>query len=82
MAKAPCVVEVSNPETGLHDNYFRHYDPETARYLTPDPLGLVPAPNPATYVKNPTPRPPPSDSHLSGARTRRCRSTANRRTIR
>ncbi|MFD6331551.1 putative T7SS-secreted protein [Streptomyces niveus] len=42
-----------DPETGLHYNYFRHYDPETARYLTPDPLGLVPAPNPSTYVLNP-----------------------------
>ncbi|MGW2088193.1 putative T7SS-secreted protein [Streptomyces sp. NPDC001880] len=42
-----------DPETGLHYNYFRHYDPEAARYLTPDPLGLVPAPNPSTYVLNP-----------------------------
>ncbi|MEV5879748.1 putative T7SS-secreted protein [Streptomyces sp. NPDC052101] len=42
-----------DPETGLHYNYFRHYDPETARYLTPDPLGLIPAPNPAAYVDNP-----------------------------
>ncbi|WP_435284819.1 DUF6531 domain-containing protein [Streptomyces koelreuteriae] len=42
-----------DPETGLHYNYFRHYDPETARYLTPDPLGLAPAPNPVTYVANP-----------------------------
>ncbi|WP_381555120.1 putative T7SS-secreted protein [Streptomyces eurythermus] len=42
-----------DPETGLHYNYFRHYDPETARYLTPDPLGLTPAPNPVTYVRNP-----------------------------
>lgn len=42
-----------DPETGLHYNYFRHYDPETARYLTSDPLGLTPAPNPATYVGNP-----------------------------
>jgi RHS repeat-associated protein len=42
-----------DPETGLHYNYFRHYDPETARYLTPDPLGLAPAPNPTTYVVNP-----------------------------
>ncbi|GAB2929999.1 putative T7SS-secreted protein [Streptomyces heilongjiangensis] len=42
-----------DPETGLHYNYFRHYDPETARYLTPDPLGLSPAPNPATYIPNP-----------------------------
>ncbi|MFJ9832427.1 putative T7SS-secreted protein [Streptomyces sp. NPDC101169] len=42
-----------DPETGLHYNYFRHYDPETARYLTADPLGLMPAPNPASYVHNP-----------------------------
>ncbi|MFC5145432.1 putative T7SS-secreted protein [Streptomyces aureoversilis] len=42
-----------DPETGLHYNYHRHYDPETARYTTPDPLGLAPAPNPATYVHNP-----------------------------
>ncbi|MEV6114374.1 putative T7SS-secreted protein [Streptomyces sp. NPDC052109] len=42
-----------DPETGLHYNYFRHYDPETARYLTLDPLGLSPAPNPSAYVHNP-----------------------------
>jgi RHS repeat-associated protein len=42
-----------DPETGLHYNHFRHYDPETARYLTPDPHGLDPAPNPAAYVHNP-----------------------------
>ncbi|WP_255953081.1 putative T7SS-secreted protein [Streptomyces odontomachi] len=42
-----------DPESGLHYNYFRTYDPETARYLTPDPLGLTPAPNPVSYVDNP-----------------------------
>ncbi|MFG2877760.1 putative T7SS-secreted protein [Streptomyces sp. NPDC048337] len=42
-----------DPESGLHHNFFRTYDPETARYLSPDPLGLAPAPNPATYVHNP-----------------------------
>ncbi|MFC7308465.1 DNA/RNA non-specific endonuclease [Streptomyces monticola] len=42
-----------DPETRLHYNYFRHYDPEAARYLTLDPLGLAPAPNPAAYVPNP-----------------------------
>ncbi|MFI6106064.1 putative T7SS-secreted protein [Streptomyces sp. NPDC051310] len=42
-----------DPETGLHYNYFRHYDPETARYLTSDPLGLTPSPNPSTYAHNP-----------------------------
>ncbi|RXS85346.1 RHS repeat protein [Streptomyces sp. TM32] len=40
-------------ETQLHYNLHRYYDPETARYTTPDPLGLAPAPNPATYVHNP-----------------------------
>ncbi|RVU23083.1 type IV secretion protein Rhs [Streptomyces antnestii] len=42
-----------DPETGLHHNHFRQYDPETARYLTSDPLGLAPAPNPSVYVHNP-----------------------------
>ncbi|MFI9252823.1 DUF6531 domain-containing protein [Streptomyces sp. NPDC053069] len=42
-----------DPETGLHYNYFRHYDAEAARYLSPDPLGLAPAPNPSAYVDNP-----------------------------
>lgn len=40
-------------ETGLHYNVYRYYDPVTARYLSPDPLGLAPAPNPLTYVPNP-----------------------------
>ncbi|MFF0204120.1 RHS repeat-associated core domain-containing protein [Streptomyces sp. NPDC005017] len=42
-----------DPETGLHYNHHRYYDPETARYTSPDPLGLLPAPNPVTYVHNP-----------------------------
>nr|WP_224059239.1 DUF6531 domain-containing protein [Streptomyces kanamyceticus] len=42
-----------DPETGLHYNHHRHYDPETARYTSPDPLGLLPAPNPVAYVHNP-----------------------------
>ncbi|MET9499921.1 RHS repeat-associated core domain-containing protein, partial [Streptomyces sp. NPDC006552] len=45
--------QYSDPETGLHYNHFRHYDPETARYLTSDPLGLGPASNPVAYVDNP-----------------------------
>jgi RHS repeat-associated protein len=42
-----------DPETGLHYNHQRYYDPATARYASPDPLGLAPAPNPVTYVANP-----------------------------
>ncbi|MFE7624389.1 RHS repeat-associated core domain-containing protein [Streptomyces sp. NPDC057509] len=43
-----------DPESGLHYNRHRHYDPESGRYLSPDPLGLAPAPNAVTYVDNPT----------------------------
>ncbi|MFC8125240.1 DUF6531 domain-containing protein [Streptomyces sp. NPDC057302] len=42
-----------DPETGLHYNYFRHYDPGTGRFHSPDPLGLSPADNPLTYPHNP-----------------------------
>ena len=45
--------QYADPETGLHYNYFRYYDPTTARYLSPDPLGLAPSPNPHSYVRNP-----------------------------
>ncbi|MFC9684808.1 DUF6531 domain-containing protein [Streptomyces sp. NPDC056948] len=45
--------QYEDPETGLHYNYFRHYDPETGRYASPDPLGLAPAPNPVAYVDDP-----------------------------
>ncbi|MES4901701.1 MULTISPECIES: DUF6531 domain-containing protein [unclassified Streptomyces] len=42
-----------DPETSLHYNLNRYYDPTTARYTTPDPLGLAPALNPDAYVHNP-----------------------------
>ncbi|XTP08753.1 RHS repeat-associated core domain-containing protein [Streptomyces albus subsp. chlorinus] len=45
--------QYADPETDLHYNYFRYYDPETARYLACDPLGLGPAPNPYLYVTSP-----------------------------
>jgi RHS repeat-associated protein len=45
--------QYADPETGWNFNYSRHYDPSTARYTTPDPLGLDPAPNAETYVTNP-----------------------------
>ncbi|MGW4528046.1 RHS repeat-associated core domain-containing protein [Amycolatopsis sp. NPDC004378] len=40
-------------ETGLHYNVHRYYDPVTARFVSNDPLGLDPSPNPAAYVHNP-----------------------------
>ncbi|RLL66095.1 putative T7SS-secreted protein [Streptomyces sp. Z26] len=42
-----------DPETGLHYNLHRYYDPATAQYASPDPLGLAPGPNPSAYVPNP-----------------------------
>ncbi|QNS05065.1 putative T7SS-secreted protein [Streptomyces xanthii] len=42
-----------DPETALHYNYFRHYDPETARYISLDRLGLSAASNTLAYVSNP-----------------------------
>jgi RHS repeat-associated protein len=45
--------QYADPETGLHYNNQRYYDPVTGSYLTPDPLGLAPAPNPHAYVPNP-----------------------------
>ena len=45
--------QYQDPETGLHYNQQRYYDPVTGSYLTPDPLGLTPAPNPHAYVPNP-----------------------------
>jgi RHS repeat-associated protein len=45
--------QYADTETGLHYNLNRHYDPATARYTSPDPLGLVPDPNPVAWVHNP-----------------------------
>jgi RHS repeat-associated protein len=45
--------QYADPETGLHYNVNRYYDPVTGRYLSPDPLGLEPAPNHHAYVTNP-----------------------------
>jgi RHS repeat-associated protein len=43
-----------DPETGLHYNLQRYYDPVAGRYASMDPLGLTPSPNPQAYVPNPT----------------------------
>lgn len=40
-------------ESGLRYNYFRYYSPEDSTYISPDPLGLTPAPHERRYVANP-----------------------------
>lgn len=45
--------QYADPETRLHYNVFRYYDPATGRYVSQDPLGLGPAPNPVGYPGNP-----------------------------
>lgn len=40
-------------ETGLHNNRFRYYSATDGRYLTPDPLGLVPGLNEYSYGVDP-----------------------------
>jgi len=39
-----------DPETGLHYNYFRDYDPGTGRYIEADPLGVPAISNLYSYV--------------------------------
>jgi len=37
-------------ETKLHYNYFRYYDPQSGRYITSDPIGLIAGTNTYGYV--------------------------------
>ncbi|KQS00728.1 hypothetical protein ASG12_07655 [Williamsia sp. Leaf354] len=46
--------QYADVESGLFYNLFRYYNPDTGRYLSSDPLGLAPAPNPYSYPPNPT----------------------------
>ncbi|MER7080296.1 RHS repeat-associated core domain-containing protein [Saccharopolyspora kobensis] len=63
-----------DPETGFNYNYHRHYDPNTGRYASNDPLGLAASPRPQSYVSNPSRQidpfglvPCPDDSKLPGS---------------
>uniref|UniRef100_UPI002FE00F48 RHS repeat-associated core domain-containing protein n=1 Tax=Noviherbaspirillum sp. TaxID=1926288 RepID=UPI002FE00F48 len=41
-------------ETGLFYNRYRYYDPDTARYIMQDPIGLVGGTNPFSYAPSST----------------------------
>ncbi|VVN47526.1 hypothetical protein PS662_06018 [Pseudomonas fluorescens] len=43
-----------DPESGLHYNRHRYYDPDVGRYLTPDPVKLAGGLNQYRYALNPT----------------------------
>lgn len=43
-----------DPETGLHYNRFRYYDPASGRYISQDPIGLEGGTNLYGYVRDPT----------------------------
>src|SRR5262249_20850514 len=45
--------QYADPESGLHYNVFRYFDPETGGFVSADPLGLDPYPNPYAYGPNP-----------------------------
>ncbi|RKZ77734.1 MAG: hypothetical protein DRR16_29110, partial [Candidatus Parabeggiatoa sp. nov. 3] len=40
-------------ESGLHYNRFRYYDPQTGRFISSDPIGLIGGLNTYWYAKNP-----------------------------
>ncbi|WP_410672466.1 RHS repeat-associated core domain-containing protein [Amycolatopsis sp. cmx-4-68] len=45
--------QYADPETGFNYNHHRHYDPDTGRYASADPLGLAAGSNHYRYVANP-----------------------------
>ncbi|MDE1480700.1 EndoU domain-containing protein, partial [Xenorhabdus bovienii] len=47
------VGQYEDEESGLYYNRFRYYSPETAQYISPDPIGLMGGVNPYGYVHNP-----------------------------
>ncbi|MDC9583341.1 hypothetical protein PSI15_17700, partial [Xenorhabdus sp. PR6a] len=45
--------QFEDEESGLFYNFHRYYSPETAQYISPDPLNLAGGVNPYGYVHNP-----------------------------
>ncbi|WP_416777451.1 toxin C-terminal domain-containing protein [Xenorhabdus budapestensis] len=45
--------QFEDDESGLYYNRYRYYLPETAQYISPDPIGLLGGLNPYGYVDNP-----------------------------
>jgi RHS repeat-associated protein len=45
--------QYEDAETGLYYNRHRYYDPDQARYITPDPIGLLGGLNSYQYAPNP-----------------------------
>ena len=46
--------QYEDAETGLFYNRYRYYDPDSARYLTQDPIGLAGGTNPFSYAPSST----------------------------
>ncbi|MGL5009381.1 MAG: RHS repeat-associated core domain-containing protein [Paracoccaceae bacterium] len=57
-ARALCPIRFQgqweDAETGLHYNRYRTYDPASAQYLSPDPIGIAGGTRSAGYVPSPT----------------------------
>ena len=45
--------QYEDPETGLHYNRYRYYDPDSGRYLSPDPIGIDGGHDYFAYAPNP-----------------------------
>ena len=71
----------SDKETNLHYNYFRYYEPETGRYISPDPIGLAGGLNVYGYAEqnplslvDPTGEAPPIIAGIITATVAACRA--------
>ncbi len=71
-------------ETNMHYNYFRYYEPEIGRYVSPDPIGLMGGINVYGYVEqnplsliDPTGEAPPEIAGIITATVAACRAAAS-----